>query len=149
MVAGAARAAAVVDERLMFFCAYMAFIYMPWDFFVKPVARDAEAWFGFLLHGWAAKLTEPMHWAIYAAGAYGFWRMRTWMWPWAAVYAARSRFGMLVWNVVYVGGAARLARRRWSRSCRSAALTARAVARAAALRAAPRRRCASATASGR
>ena len=89
---------------LMIFCAYMAFVYMPWDFFVKPVAHDAEAWFGFLLHGWWAKLTEPLHWAIYAAGAYGFWRMRSWMWPWAALYTAQVALGMLVWNVVYVGG---------------------------------------------
>jgi uncharacterized protein len=90
---------------LMIFCVYMAFVYMPWDFFVKPVARDAEAWFGFLLHGRWAKLTEPLHWAIYAAGAYGFWRMRSWMWPWAALYAAQVTLGMFVWNVVYVGGA--------------------------------------------
>ena len=89
---------------LMFFCAYMAFVHIPWDFFVKPVTRDAEAWFGFLLHGWAAKLTEPLHWFIYAAGAYGFWRMKRWMWPWAAVYAAQVALGMLVWNIVYVGG---------------------------------------------
>jgi uncharacterized protein len=89
---------------LMVFCAYMALVYMPWDFFVKPVTRDAEAWFGFLLHGWWAKLTEPLHWAIYAAGAYGFWRMRKWMWPWAALYAAQVALGMFVWNVVYVGG---------------------------------------------
>ena len=45
---------------LMGFCAFMAILYLPWDFFAKPVARDAEAWFGFLLHGWAAKLTEPV-----------------------------------------------------------------------------------------
>jgi len=90
---------------LMGFCAYMATIHMPWDLFVKPVARDAEAWFGFLLHGWGAKLTEPLHWAIYAAGAYGFWRMRAWMWPWAALYAAQVAIGMFIWNVVYVGGA--------------------------------------------
>jgi len=89
---------------LMLFCAFMAAIYMPWDFFVKPLARDAEAWFGLLLYGWGAKLTEPLHWAIYAAGAYGFWRMRRWMWPWAAVYAGQVALGMLVWNLVYVGG---------------------------------------------
>jgi short-subunit dehydrogenase len=91
-------------NALMLFCAYMAFIYMPWDFFVKPVARDAEAWFGFLLRGWGAKLTEPLHWLIYGAGAYGFWRMRRWMWPWAAVYVAQVALGMLVWNLAYVGG---------------------------------------------
>jgi uncharacterized protein len=89
---------------LMFFCAYMAIIHIPCDFFMKPLAGDAEAWFGFLLRGWGAKLTEPLHWAIYAAGAYGFWRMRKWMWPWAAAYAGQVALGMLIWNVAYVGG---------------------------------------------
>jgi len=89
---------------LMLFCMFMAIVYVPLDFFVKPVARDEEAWFGLLLRGWGAKATEPLHWAIYAAGAYGFWRMRAWMWPWAAVYAAQVAFGVFVWNVVYVGG---------------------------------------------
>ena len=88
----------------MLFCAYMAGLYMPWDILVKPLADDAEAWFGLLLHGWAAKLTAPVHWLIYAAGAYGFWRMRSWMWPWAAVYVAQVAIGMLVWNITYIGG---------------------------------------------
>jgi hypothetical protein len=91
-------------NALMFFCAYMTVVYMPWDLFVKPVANDAEAWFGIVLRGWAAKATEPLHWALYAAGAYGFWRMRPWMWPWAAVYAAQVTIGMFVWSVAYVGG---------------------------------------------
>ncbi len=89
---------------LMIFCAYMTFIHMPYDLFIKPVAVDQEAWFGLLLRGWGAKLTEPLHWAIYTAGAYGFWRMSRWMYPWAALYAAQVTFGMLVWNIVYVGG---------------------------------------------
>jgi len=91
-------------NALMLFCFYMAIIHIPLDFFVKPVANDAEAWFGLLLRGWAAKATEPIHWAIYATGAYGFWRMRAWMWPWAAVYAAQVAVGTLIWNLVYVGG---------------------------------------------
>jgi uncharacterized protein len=90
---------------LMIFCAYMAIVYLPWDLFVKPVVRDEEVWFGFRLYGWGAKATEPLHWAIYAAGAYGFWRMRSWMWPWAAVYAAQVAIAMLVWPIVYKGGA--------------------------------------------
>lgn len=89
----------------MIFCMYMAILHMPYDFFLKPVAADAEAWFGFLLRGWAAKATEPIHWFFYAAGAYGFWRMRSWMWPWASLYVAQVALGMLLWNVVYVGGA--------------------------------------------
>ncbi len=82
------------------FCLFMTFIYMPFDMFLKPVAQDQEVWFGFLLEGWAAKLTEPFHWAIYGAGAYGFWKMRSWMWPWAAIYALQVAISMLVWSAL-------------------------------------------------
>jgi hypothetical protein len=81
------------------FCLYMTFFYLPFDLLVKPVERDVEVWFGIAVHGWAAKLTEPLHWAIYAAGSYGFWRMRDWMWPWAALYVAQVALGMLVWSL--------------------------------------------------
>jgi hypothetical protein len=87
------------------FCMYMTFIYMPFDLFWKSVDRDDEVWFGVLLHGWAAKATEPLHWAIYGGGAYGFWKMRPWMWPWAAVYVAQISIGMLVWNLFDPRGA--------------------------------------------
>lgn len=92
-------------NALMLFCAYMALVYVPWDFAAKPVADDEEVWFGIMLHGWAAKATEPIHWALYAAGAWGFLRMRPWMWPWASVYVAQIALGMAVWAVVYRGGA--------------------------------------------
>jgi hypothetical protein len=82
----------------------MAFVYVPWDFLIKPVAGDEEVWFGLRLHGWAAKLSEPLHWAVYAAGWYGFRNMKSFMWPWAAVYAGQVALGMLIWNLVYVGG---------------------------------------------
>ena len=82
------------------FCLFMTFVYMPFDLFLKPVADDQEVWFGFMLTGWAAKATEPLHWLIYGAGAYGFWKMSRWMWPWAAVYAAQVALAMLVWNLV-------------------------------------------------
>ena len=81
------------------FCLFMTFVYMPFDMLLKPVAEDQEVWFGFLLEGWAAKVTEPLHWAIYGAGTYGFWKMKTWMWPWGAVYALQVAVSMLVWNV--------------------------------------------------
>ena len=68
---------------IFYFCIYMTFIYMPFDLFLKPVAEDEEIWFGFTLTGWYAKATEPLHWLIYGFGAYGFWRMKKWMWPWA------------------------------------------------------------------
>jgi hypothetical protein len=88
----------------LLFCAYMTFIYMPFDLFFKPVAEDQEVWFGFMLTGWAAKATEPLHWAIYGAGTWGFHRMRPWMWPWASLYVAQIVFGMIVWGVLYSSG---------------------------------------------
>ena len=82
------------------FCLYMTFIYLPFDLFFKPVAADEEVWFGFVLRGWAAKLTAPLHWLIYGAGAYGFWKMSRWMWPWAAVYVVQIAIAMLVWSSI-------------------------------------------------
>lgn len=89
-------------NALMLFSAYMTFIYVPWDLLLKPVAEDKEVWFGVLFTGMAAKILAIPHWIVYAAGAYGFRRMRAWMWPWAAVYTAQIAIGMLVWCVVYV-----------------------------------------------
>ena len=82
------------------FCIYMTFIYLPFDLFLKPVAEDEEVWFGFVLTGWAAKATAPLHWLIYGLGAYGFWKMSRWMWPWAAAYSAQVMIAMLVWNLM-------------------------------------------------
>lgn len=90
---------------LLLFCLYMALAYMPWDIFVKPVAVDEEVWFGVTLHGWPAKLTAPLHWLIYGAGAYGLWHMKSWLWPWAAVYVAQISVAMLVWNLLDPRGA--------------------------------------------
>ena len=89
---------------LMVFCAYMTFIYMPFDLFYKPVEQDEEVWFGFILHGWWAKATEPLHWLIYGAGMYGFLKMKSWMFPWAALYIFQVAISMLVWSLLYGGG---------------------------------------------
>jgi hypothetical protein len=86
-------------NALFGFCAYMTLIYLPFDLFLKPVERDEEVWFGLVLRGTQAKLTEPIHWAIYAAGAYGFWRLPAWIWPASALYVAQIAIGMLVWCV--------------------------------------------------
>ena len=85
---------------IFYFCIYMTFIYMPFDLFFKPVAEDQEVWFGFTLTGWGAKITEPLHWLIYGFGAYGFWKMKTWMWPWASVYVAQIVIAMFIWNIL-------------------------------------------------
>lgn len=85
---------------IWFFCLYMTFIYMPFDIFFKPVAEDVEVWFGFSLTGWWAKATAPIHWLIYGAGAWGFWKMSRWMHPLAALYVAQIAIAMLVWNLI-------------------------------------------------
>lgn len=85
---------------MFYFCIYMTFIYMPFDLLWKPVAEDHEVWFGFTLTGWWAKATEPLHWLIYGFGAYGFWKMKSWMWPWAALYAAQVTIAMAAFGLI-------------------------------------------------
>ena len=92
---------------MLLFCVWMALVYVPWDLFLKPVGVDEEVWFGIRFHGWAAKLLAIPHWAVYAAGMVGFWGMRRWMHPWAAVYAAQMTFAMVVWPLLYKEGASR------------------------------------------
>jgi hypothetical protein len=87
-------------KALLAFTAFMAFVYTPWDFFMKPVAEDQEVWLGFLLTGWAAKATEPIHGAIYAVFTYGLWKMRPWMRFWGTVYIAQMAVAMLIWNLL-------------------------------------------------
>jgi hypothetical protein len=85
--------------NLMFlFCVYMALVRVPLDIVLTPIAHDQEVWFGIVLRGVWAKATEPLHWAVYGFGAWGFWKMRRWMWPWAAVYATQIAVGTLIWN---------------------------------------------------
>jgi len=87
------------------FCAFMTFVYMPYDVLVKPftqaLADAEEVWFGYMLRGTAAKLTEPLHWAIYAALTLGFYRERPWVWPCAALYTLQVSVASFVWSVLY------------------------------------------------
>jgi short-subunit dehydrogenase len=92
-------------NALFLFSAYMTFLYVPWDLFVKPVAEDVQVWFGVPFHGWVAKLTTPVHGGVYALATYGFWRMRRWMWPWAALYAGYLGSSVLIWSLREQGGA--------------------------------------------
>lgn len=84
---------------LLLFCAYMTFIYVPWDLFIKPLAEDEEVWFGLLFTGWWAKAGAVLHWLVYGAGFWGFLKMRSWMHPWAAVYVLQVAFSMGVYSV--------------------------------------------------
>jgi hypothetical protein len=85
------------------FCASTVVFLVVRDLFV-PAARDTEVWLGFELHGRAARLTAPLHWAVFAAGAWGFWALRPWVWPWASIYAFQIALGHLVWNLTSTSG---------------------------------------------
>jgi hypothetical protein len=84
---------------LMLLCALQVFILLPGDLFFRPLAEDHEVWFGYALTGWAAKVTTPIHWLIYAFGMVGFYRMRPWMHPWAALYTTQVAIGAFVWSL--------------------------------------------------
>lgn len=88
---------------LSVFCAGTVVFLVVRDLFV-PAARDTEVWLGIELHGRLARLTAPLHWSIFAVGAWGFWRLRPWIWPWASVYAFQIALGHLIWNVTGPSG---------------------------------------------
>ncbi len=85
-------------NALMLFCGYMTFVYLPWDVLLKPLEEDQEVWFGLLFTGWAAKAGGMLHWAVYGAGFWGFWKMRRWMFPWASLYTTQIALGMFIWS---------------------------------------------------
>ena len=66
--------------------------------------RDVEVWFGFELHGPAAVATAPLHYLIFAVGAWGFWRQRPWILPIAAAYEMYIALSHLVWNQLSPNG---------------------------------------------
>ena len=69
-----------------------------------PEVRDTEVWFGFEVRGFWAIATAPLHWAIFAVGAWAYWTQKPWVWPWAAVYAESIAIGHLVWNLTSPNG---------------------------------------------
>jgi hypothetical protein len=67
------------------------------DLFV-PAARDVEVWLGLEVTGPLALATAPLHWALFAVGAWAFWTGRTWVVPWAAAYLFYVAASHLVWS---------------------------------------------------
>jgi len=82
---------------LAVFCAATVLFLVPRDLFFAET-RDVEVWFGFELRGTPALLTAPLHWAIFAVGAWGFWRARPWIVPCAAAYVFYVAASHLVWS---------------------------------------------------
>jgi hypothetical protein len=61
-------------------------------------------WFGFEFRGLLAWVTAPLHWLVFIAGAWGYWKMRSWVWPWASVYAFYIALSHVVWNLTSSSG---------------------------------------------
>lgn len=79
------------------FCA-LSVVFLMWrDLSIREVG-DVEVWLGIELRGAAARLTAPLHWAIFAAGAWAFWTERPWVWSAAAAYAFYTGLSHLLWS---------------------------------------------------
>ena len=79
------------------FCAFSA-VFLAWRDLTVPAVGDVEVWLGFELHGAAARVTAPLHWAIFAGGAWAFWTERRFVWTAAAAYAFYVALSHLIWS---------------------------------------------------
>ncbi|NNL67965.1 MAG: hypothetical protein HKP30_17080 [Myxococcales bacterium] len=92
-----------VMTTLSLFCAATVAFLVVRDLWI-PEVRDVEVWFGLELHGAAAHATAPLHWAIFAVGAWAFATRRPWILPTAAGYAFYVALSHGVWNVTSPSG---------------------------------------------
>jgi hypothetical protein len=88
---------------LAVFCAGTVAFLAVRDLFV-PASRDVEVWFGFELHGAAARWSAPVHWGIFAFGAWAAWTARPWVTTAAAAYTFYIALSHLVWSEVSPNG---------------------------------------------
>jgi hypothetical protein len=82
---------------LALFCVATVLFLVPRDLFFAET-REVEVWLGFEIRGTAALLTAPLHWAIFALGAWGFWHCRPWVVPWAAAYVFYVALSHVIWS---------------------------------------------------
>jgi hypothetical protein len=79
------------------FCA-VTVVFLIWRDFFDPMASAVEVWGGFEVHGAAARWSAPLHWGIFAVGAWAFWTVRPWAVTAAALYAFYIALSHLVWS---------------------------------------------------
>jgi hypothetical protein len=78
------------------FCAATVVFLAARDLFV-PHVRDVEVWFGIEVHGAAARWSAPLHWAIFAFGAWAFGRAKPWAPRAAAIYVLYVALSHAIW----------------------------------------------------
>jgi hypothetical protein len=89
--------AARARQALAWLCAGTVVFLVARDLLV-PEVRDVEVWLGFELRGLAAHVTAPLHWALFALGAWAFWRAKPWIWTAAAAYVFYVALSHLIWS---------------------------------------------------
>jgi hypothetical protein len=87
---------------LALFCAGTVLFLLWYD--LATDSRDVEVWLGFELRGRAARLTAPLHWAIFAGGAWAFWTQQRWIAAEAAAYVGYVALSHLIWSEVSPNG---------------------------------------------
>ena len=87
---------------LAIFCAATVVFLAVRDLFV-PQVRDVEVWFGVEVHGAAARWSAPVHWAIFAIGAWASWRARPWVARAALGYAIYVALSHAIWLALRAG----------------------------------------------
>ena len=88
---------------LAVFCLATVAFLVPRDLFFAET-RDVEVWLGFEVRGVAALLTAPLHWTIFAVGAWAFWNCRPWVIPWATGYVFYVALSHIIWSEASVNG---------------------------------------------
>ena len=91
-------------ERAMTMLCVVTIFFLVYRDLALPHARDTEVWLGFELHGWLAKATAPLHWAIFGIGAQLFWRRHARAWLYASAYAGYIALSHLIWNLTSASG---------------------------------------------
>jgi hypothetical protein len=79
------------------FCAISCAFLVYRDLMV-PEVREVEVWLGFELHGRAALLSAPLHWAILALGAWAYWTKQRWIALATAFYLFYVAGSHLIWS---------------------------------------------------
>jgi hypothetical protein len=79
------------------FCAVSA-VFLIYRDLTVPDVRDTEVWLGFELHGRAALLTAPLHWSLFAAGAWAYWSQQRWIALATALYLFYVALSHLIWS---------------------------------------------------
>lgn len=79
------------------YCAAVLIVTLVSDLLL-PAARGVEVWLGFEVKGIWARLTAPIHWAMFGVAAWAAWTDRRWIVPWAVAYVFYAALSHLIWS---------------------------------------------------